>query len=575
MRSRGPKEDLKLNHRGQAGRSGKSASLWKLSRLSLPFLFLLTIFLLSLPPLSAQVLINEVCYDPADADTGREWIELYNAGSQDAHLLGAQIQWGGSTFAQSFELPQFTLRPGRYLLLGGELVAEAAITITTLTLQNAISETDGVRYVSPDELYTDTVLYGAPNSNALPDDTGAAGTSFAEDAPGGCSLARTVNGVDTNDCAADFHVETNPSPGLPNLVAVDYALLHPLVWQDDGDWKLSLWVKNLSAWTASSTASLSIALDAVQVASDIVTPLAAGDSLYILNFLPVADELDHQLLLELELAGDPDTSNNSLSLSLLQQQAGLPLLNEVLYQPATGQQEWIELWLPAAASRADYTVSDAADNHFSFSLPALSGYYVLCTDSLQLLADYPDCPATAVLKVSGWAPLNNSGDSIYLSDSEGTILDQMSYVGQSAMQGKSLERYLDGNQEPAWRYSLAAAGATPGQPNSQNAPPPQFSGTLKLEGSPLKLGSGDAISLWYQLDAADNFLNCSVFDRAGNCVAVLADNLALPAAGSLTWSGRASGGGYLPRGLYFILWESRAASGGKILRKQLSAVLYD
>lgn len=559
----------------QSGRSGKAASLWKISRLSVPIIFLLAIFLLFTPLLPAQVVINEVCYDPEGADPGKEWIELFNAGNQDAHLMGAHLQWGGSTFAESFELPQFTLRPGRYLLLGGEQVAEAVFTIPGLDFQNALTETDGIRYVSADTLYTDTVLYGAPNTNALPDDTGAGGTSFAEDAPDGCSLARTVNGVDTDDCALDFHVETNPTPGLPNLTEVDYALLHPLVWQEDGDWKLGVWVKNLSALPASSNATLTLALDGTQVASETVCPLAAVDSLYFLYYLPVEDELDHLLLLELNLPGDPDTDNNSLSLSLLQQSIVAPLLNEVFYQPQTGKQEWIELWVPSAASRAEYTVSDAAGNHFSFSLPALSGYYVLCTDSLQLLADYPDCPLASVIEVEGWAPLNNSGDSIYLADSEGTILDQLSYIGQAAMQGKSLERYLDGNQQPAWRYSLAAAGATPGRANSESAPPPQFSGTLQLAGSPLKLGSGEAISLWYQLDTPENFLNCRVFDRAGTCVAVLADNLSIPAEGSLTWSGRSSGGAYLPRGLYFILWESRAASGGKTLRRQFSAVLYD
>lgn len=41
---------------------------------------------------SAQVVINELMYNPQGADTGREWIELYNSGASDVTLVGGTVK---------------------------------------------------------------------------------------------------------------------------------------------------------------------------------------------------------------------------------------------------------------------------------------------------------------------------------------------------------------------------------------------------------------------------------------------------------------------------------------------------
>src|SRR6185312_14928822 len=58
-----------------------------------PFIFVLIVFwlptLLFLPARAgAQVVINEVMYNPQGSDSGREWIELYNSGSSDVTMVG-------------------------------------------------------------------------------------------------------------------------------------------------------------------------------------------------------------------------------------------------------------------------------------------------------------------------------------------------------------------------------------------------------------------------------------------------------------------------------------------------------
>lgn len=57
--------------------------------------------------LKAEIVINEVCYDPVSNDEGWEWIELYNNGSTSVQLEGAKILSGGSSFTLQYTFPFF------------------------------------------------------------------------------------------------------------------------------------------------------------------------------------------------------------------------------------------------------------------------------------------------------------------------------------------------------------------------------------------------------------------------------------------------------------------------------------
>ncbi|MDZ4183226.1 MAG: lamin tail domain-containing protein [Candidatus Cloacimonadaceae bacterium] len=527
-------------------------------------------------PAAARIVINEVCYDPSGTDSGYEWIELYNAGNDNINVEGAQILSGGSTYTTIFTMPSFLLRPGRFLLIGEANVPNAQI-VTPLGFQNATSETDGIRYLSPGAIYTDTVLYGSPNTYGLSDDSGNPGTSFAVDVPAGYSLARIMDGLDTDDSAVDFIAEINTTPGLPNHIYVDYALVHPRLWEEDGDWKFEVFVKNLSLITQYICPDMTISLDGTLIASHNICGIPPADSVYTLTFLPVTAGVNHLVTAAIDLMGDPDISNNYISIYLQGQALDAPYISEFMYHPPTGFQEWIEIHLPVGSSaKQNYRIRDAAGNSFPFAMPSQSGYYVLCNSPTQLLSYYPDCPSASLIQVTGWAALNNTGDSISLLDEEDVVLDSISFVGVSTQQGKSLERYLYPQNPSALRYSFDPSGATPGRENSNPAPPhPDLSGKLSLFGSPCKPSIGESVTISYRLETDANRASCKVYDRAGSLVRVLANNTAIGSEGSFIWDGKNDRGKYAPRGLYIILWESKATSASRIFRRQLSAVIYD
>lgn len=519
----------------------------------------------------ARVLINEVCFNPVGPDSGKEWIELYNAGDEDINLEGAKLLSGGRIFSLVFEFPRFILRSRRFLLIGDSQVENAIFTIP-LAFENGGSATDGIRYVSPDGIYTDTVLYDQPNTNNLTDDSGFVGTSFAPNPPQGWSLARRMDGLDTDDCALDFIGEPNPTPGLPNRVRADYSLLHPKLWMEDNNWNFELWVKNISDLQTPIPAELNIHVDGVLIASHSVPSLPPGDSLNFSAAFPASSEINHEISATLELLNDPNEDNNHLVIHTQSTDIANPVLSELMYYPIQGLQEWVEILVDFIPSRAEFKFRDRAGNTARFTLPPRTGYFVICPQPELFAQQYPDCPEEAIIGSQGWATLNNDGDDLWLLDADDNILDEMSYVGSASHRGKSLERASD--NPLLWRVSQHPSGSTPGRENSQPFVPPDVADGISIYGSPCNPLKGEHISVSYKLESSPGKVNCKIYDQNGLLVRVLADHASLAQEGSLLWDGRLANGKPAPRGRYYILWESRSPDASKLLRKQLSAVVF-
>jgi hypothetical protein len=65
----------------------------------------------------AQVVITEIMYDPAGADTGREWIEVYNAGASEVVLTSLRLYEGGTNHKISAQAGNSMLAPLAYAVI--------------------------------------------------------------------------------------------------------------------------------------------------------------------------------------------------------------------------------------------------------------------------------------------------------------------------------------------------------------------------------------------------------------------------------------------------------------------------
>jgi len=530
---------------------------------------------LSMGYLQSAIVINEVCYDPAGADEGKEWLELYNNGTANVQLDGAKILAGGTTFTMQYTLPTFVLRPGRYLLIGESLVPNTQM-VAELNLQNGTDATDGVRYLSPDGDYTDTVLYDAPNANQLPDDLCNIATSVALPATNGRSLARIRNGQDSNLCAQDFINEEQPTPGLANRLHADYALgSHSFTYQS-GLASLSIYIKNRGPVVPLASAEFDVIQDDASLYHEWILPVAINDSILVQADFACAAA---PLLIRIALADDPDSTNNSLTINPDGEETGVALINEFMADPAINDQEWVELKVggistPARTTRTtEYSIRDASNGHIRFTLPDTEGFYVVCSDTLLLRQRYPDCPTAAIIKASNWTNLNNDGDTLVLYAGD-VALDSLAYTEADIAKGISRERFTDETEQVSWRNCCDAAGGTPGLANSL---PPQVEypdpGHVSISGSPFNPLGGQQLSISYAFDGDNNRISCKVFDLRGIKIATLADYDVSNSQGVITWNGRKQDGSYAPRGLYIILWEAQPGGTGKVHRQQLTAVI--
>jgi hypothetical protein len=517
--------------------------------------------------MSAAIVINEVCYDPVGSDEGFEWIELYNNGNSTEQLEGAQIFCGGASFLLQYTIPFFELRPGRYLLIGGSSIPNAQL-YHNFSFQNGGSETDGICYLSPDGTYTDTVLYDSPNTNLLIDDTNNPGIYFAPDVLAGYSLARIIDGWDTDNCAMDFMAEANPTPGLANRRHCDYAFGKYNLAYDNGFAEIDLWLNNISPITPLISAELSVTQNDILLAQQIISPIPAMDSVLV-NVAFFCSNFP--LVIKLNLADDPDSINNILMIPLNAEMEQGIFINEFLANPQTNNQEWIELYC-GFEQRGTYYIEDSSSSKIRFTLPETSGYFVICQNPEGLISRYPNCPSGSVILAESWTYLNNSGDILVLKSESGT-LDSLSYTGEEILKGISREKVIS-DSTVFWQNCYSEMGGTPGLPNSimPQTELPDL-GKVALSGSPCNAKAGEKITLAYHFPAENNRISCHIFDLNGRKICTIADYSLVNASGFVHWNGCKQDGSFAPRGLYIILWESQNAQGGKIMRKQFTAVL--
>lgn len=151
------------------------------------------------------------------------------------------------------------------------------------------------------------------------------------------------------------------------------------------------------------------------------------------------------------------------------------VINEILFAPAGGESEFVELLNtgPRTVNACELSMSD---NRGVFQ-PVCEGFHALDPGAFVVLAQ--DGPAFALrfpgveaIVPPSWPALNNSGDSVSL-DRAGVLIDEVRFEASWGERGKSIERV-----DPAgpsshafnWAVSIAPSGATPGVRNSRYAP---------------------------------------------------------------------------------------------------------
>lgn len=247
-------------------------------------------------------------------------------------------------------------------------------------------------------------------------------------------------------------------------------------------------------------------------------------------------------------------------------QTGLKI-SELLYQPRSGEAEYVELYNDSATEidLAGYHIvrvlHDTLATHYplpSFSV-APHDYVVLTKDVASVVANY-DVRYVSKLVGCNIPTYPNGGGSVVLATADSVVVERFDYDPDmhSPMLrdevGVSLERRSfarDVNEADNWFSASSVAGyGTPGYANSQSAewlvPETAFDFSSELL-SPDGDGYQDFLVIEYRMERADLVADAAVYDAGGRQVAQLMNAALLGSHGTLVWDGRG-----VPPGRYLV-----------------------
>ena len=299
------------------------------------------------------------------------------------------------------------------------------------------------------------------------------------------------------------------------------------------------------------------------------------------------------LIYTISVSNIKDCKGNELVKSELK--IGLPkeaakhdlVINEILFNPKPGGVDFVELYNRSKniidagklfmRNRNTGTVPGPVHKLSAEPRYVFSGDYLLLTeDAASLGQGYFVKNTNAVLTVTSLPSMPDDKGFIVLTDSSGTIIDELSYSDDWQFsliaddEGVSLER-IDPDEETQsqgnWHSAATNVGyATPTYRNSQYKLKEQINAGIEIITkifSPDNDGIDDVAIISYHLDAPGYVANLKIFDVAGREVRHLVKNNLTGLKGSWTWDGLNEKGQRLPLGAYIIFTELFNLQGKK------------
>jgi hypothetical protein len=529
----------------------------------------------------AQVVLSEVMFDPSGSEFYDEFIELQNLGPEPVDLAGWRVGDGVETDALRPVGTGTVLRAGAFALVLDSGYGEHSSRydplpdgVLLLTIEDAAFGRGGLSNAEPEAVVLvsasgDTVARmtytpgNAPGRSEEKVDPGAGdGAANWMDARWDGGTPGRLNSVSPKavDLAVAVAVDTPVAqrPGAPHGIPFEVSNVGR---QDLPRYTLTVSLEGADPWTAERPGP-------APGAADVVTHTPA-----------VRPAGPWRLEAHVAASGDQDPTNDGVSLRVLfGARFGQVAVSEVMFRPADGRPEWVELrnLSDEPVNLVGWRLLDAAGGKGGLvpepGLPlAPRAAAVLAEDAAAFRAAHPAVDV-AVAAPDRWPRLNDGGDRVVVRDATGALIDSVAYPKPAVREnGRSFERIdltQPGTVALNWLLCTDPAGATPGAENSVSAGAASEGVALSASPNPFR----ERVEILLRLPVTRAHVNLWVYDRAGRRVASLLDGAPGGASRRVVWRGTGDGGAPLRPGLYVLLLEARSEDG-RTFRARKAVVL--
>lgn len=277
------------------------------------------------------------------------------------------------------------------------------------------------------------------------------------------------------------------------------------------------------------------------------------------------------------------------------------VINEIMFDPLSDGQEYIELYNPLdfSVSLLGVSISTRNDegvmrkgNKFpdNAKIPS-KGYATLCNDRSALIKFHNIEDTVTVYSCSWSRHFPNTKSTIYLFDMDSVLIDSVYYDKSmhhpllEETKGVSLERInwmLPSNNSNSWHSASTLSNyATPNALNSQyrnieNENNDSFDIYLDDDSfSPNGDGYKDVCVIHYSVPESGYVFNFRVFTPSGILVYSDMQNTILDESGVVIWDGRIVGDRVAQIGIYVLMCQISNPNNGKNYQKKLVISLID
>jgi len=262
-----------------------------------------------------------------------------------------------------------------------------------------------------------------------------------------------------------------------------------------------------------------------------------------------------EAITENDYAPENDTATFNINIQFA---VGDILINEIMYDPFSGEPEWVEIinQTETEITLDNWKISDKDDWEFpdsTFTFVLAAGNFAVISG--ETMDDY--------LVQYDFPSINNSGDNIYLFDPTGKVIDNVNFEdtwgGSSGFSLERISHFMDSNNSQNWGTCIDPSGSTPFSENSIFVTALHKEGTVSISPNPFSPdgdGYEDETIILYQLPYSNAYLRMIVYDPTGREIATLTNGSIFTNEGTIRWDGETNQNYTIRMGQYLLYVEA-------------------